>query len=199
MTGVKDNIPFKEVKLGKTGRKDKITEWQTIEIPTYEKGKIRITNIYAPPIRSNSVKGKGQTRGESLAQEKVGSESTQQRSERPQQTGITTRRTRGESPNTYENLRAEEREDGDEEEEGTADETEDEREQQGIGRMYLESEGFDMTRWPHKNYDMIFGDVNAHSPLWDWVVERIDKRGEIIENWMASNDMVEARRTHAHQ
>ena len=49
LTGVRDNIPFSEVKLGKPGIRDKITEWQTIEIPTQNKEFIRITNVYVPP------------------------------------------------------------------------------------------------------------------------------------------------------
>ena len=61
-----------------------------------------------------------------------------------------------------------------------------------MGSVLMREEGFDMTRWPHKEYDMIFGDVNAHSPLWDWEVERTDKRGKIIENWMATRNMVAA-------
>ena len=41
---------------------------------------------------------------------------------------------------------------------------------------------FDMRRWPAKEHDMICGDVNAHSPLWDdkMVDRRTDKRGRII-------------------
>ena len=47
-----------------------------------------------------------------------------------------------------------------------------------------------MTRWSHKKHDMIVGDINTHSPLWDYVVERTNKRGKIFENWMAANNMV---------
>ena len=181
LTGVRDNIPFKEVKLGKPGRKDEITEWQTIEIPTQNKEFIRITNVYVPPIRSQ-----GRTRGESLVQEGMGSERSQRNSERVPQSAVTTTRSRGESPNTYENLRREDREN----EEVDEEETEDDPEEEGVGSMCLAKERFDMTRWPHKNHDMIVGDVNAHSPLWDYVVEKTDKRGKIFENWMAANNMV---------
>ena len=159
LTGVRDNIPFKEVKLGKPGIRDKITEWQTIEIPTQNKEFIRITNVYVPPIRNTG----GQPRGESVLQ------------------SVATR-TRSREISTNNELS------GDEEENSAEDEETDEG--QAAGNMYLLREGFDMTRWPHKKHDMIVGDINAHSPLWDYVVERTDKRGKIFENWMAANNMV---------
>ena len=47
--------------------------------------------------------------------------------------------------------------------------------------------GFDLRRWPARNFDMICGDVNAHSPLWDDSVagSGADKRGKVIESWAA--------------
>ena len=92
--------------------------------------KIRVTNLYVPPIRATN-QSRSHEQSERLSQA---------RSEIPSQEG---------------------------------EETEDEQQetdQQGAGKLYIETEGFDMTRWPHKEYDMIFGDVNAHSPLWDWIV-----------------------------
>ena len=59
-----------------------------------------------------------------------------------------------------------------------------------------------MSRWPHMKHDMIFGDVNAHSPLWDCFTERTDKRGRVIENWLAPHDMTAANQggaTHTHR
>ena len=208
LIGVRDTIPFKEVKLNRPGKKDSITEWQTVEIPTSEKEKIRLTNVYVPPIRAtNQSRSHGQSerlsqaRSESPGQEGGGSERPRLRSERPKQTEGT-RRSRGESPSTYENRRSSNHgqserlsqarsESPGQEGEETEDEQQ-ETEQQGAGKLYIETEGFDMTRWPHKEYDMIFGDVNAHSPLWDWIVERTDKRGKIVENWMAMYNMVAA-------
>ena len=52
--------------------------------------------------------------------------------------------------------------------------------------------GFDLRRWPARNFDMICGDVNAHSLLWDDSVagRGADKRGKVIENWAAENNML---------
>jgi ribonuclease HI len=48
-------------------------------------------------------------------------------------------------------------------------------------------------KWPVKPYDCIFGDVNAHSSLWDKTVmedqSRSNHRGELLENWSADNNM----------
>ena len=50
-------------------------------------------------------------------------------------------------------------------------------------RVHLLTEAFDMSRWTHMKHYMIFGDVNAHSPLWDFFNERTDKKDGVIENW----------------
>ena len=52
--------------------------------------------------------------------------------------------------------------------------------------------GFDLRRWPARNFDMICGDVNAHSPLWDDSVagSGADKRGKVIESWAADKEML---------
>ena len=46
-------------------------------------------------------------------------------------------------------------------------------------------------KWPCKEGDIILGDINAHSPLWDENTrdDRADKRAEKIESWLADNDM----------
>ena len=51
-----------------------------------------------------------------------------------------------------------------------------------------------MSRWPAKQFDMICGDMNAHSMLWDDSVvgNSSDKRGRLIENWAADNNMLTA-------
>ena len=51
MIGVRDTIPFKQSRFEIRGKRDKITEWDTIEIPTHNGQKLRITNVYVPPVR----------------------------------------------------------------------------------------------------------------------------------------------------
>ena len=48
-----------------------------------------------------------------------------------------------------------------------------------------------MDNWPSKNHDMILGDFNAHSPLWDDSRKNStpDVRGRKIEDWLANSDM----------
>ena len=113
-------------------------------------------------------------------QETVGCEGPQQNSERVLQPVATRTRSRDANPNIELSR---------EEEENNADEEEIDEDHEAAN-MYLLKEGYDMTRWPHKKYDMIVGDINAHSPLCDYIVERTDKRGNIFENWMAANNMV---------
>jgi len=52
----------------------------------------------------------------------------------------------------------------------------------------------DLRRWPTRQFDIICGDVNAHSILWDdsMANKRTDKRGRMIENWAADNNMLAA-------
>ena len=39
--------------------------------------------------------------------------------------------------------------------------------QEGRRDGNLREEDFDVRRWPSIKYDMVLGDTNAHSPLWD--------------------------------
>ena len=48
LTGVRDNIPFKEVKLGKPGIRDKITEWQTIDTRLRIKNSLELQMCMCP-------------------------------------------------------------------------------------------------------------------------------------------------------
>jgi len=52
-TGIKRNIPYKRHDGEIRGPKDTITEWISIEVPTTDKKKVRITNVYVPPIRGS--------------------------------------------------------------------------------------------------------------------------------------------------
>ena len=113
LIGIKENIPFREANIEIRGVEDNITESMTVEIPTKDKQKLRITNIYIPPIRSSEA--------ESARQRKT---------------------------------------------------------------------DVKMDKWPDQPYDCIFGDVNAHSPLWDQAKPTADKRGDDIEEWIANSGMM---------
>ena len=93
---------------------DKITEWQTIEIPTKDDERLRITNLYVPPVRTNASRG----------------------------------------------------------------------------TITQAGDPFDASKWPAHSDDLILGDINAHSSLWDdnWDGQP-DARGKIIEEWMANTNM----------
>jgi len=55
ITGIKNNIPFREANIDLRSKDDEITESLTIEIPTKVKQKLRLTNIYIPPIRNTAT------------------------------------------------------------------------------------------------------------------------------------------------
>jgi len=46
------------------------------------------------------------------------------------------------------------------------------------------------TRWPCQPYDCVFGDFNAHAPVWDKSYEEADHRGEIIDDWIRGTGMI---------
>ena len=123
LMGIRKEIPFKELKKDLHGREDDITESQTFEFPIAckGKGKIRITNIYIPPIRNTASERGRQSRSE-----------------------VT------------------------------------------------------LDKWPSGADDIILGDVNANSVLWDRTLEEKErndegtKRGELVEEWMADKDMMTA-------
>ena len=54
LIGVKENIPFRQAKIDLRGEGDEITESVTIEIPRSDGQKLRITNVYIPPIRNTT-------------------------------------------------------------------------------------------------------------------------------------------------
>ena len=116
--GVKENIPFRKTTIDIRTKDDKITEALSVKIPTSNNQKLRITNIYSPPIRNSARESR--------------------------------------------------------------------------------KEVFDLEKWPSEKYDMIIGDINAHSSLWDLSCEKSDKRGEALEKWLR-NKMVclnDGRATH---
>ena len=58
ITGIRDTIPYKHANIEIRGAMDRLTEWLTVEIPT-RKGKMRITNVYVPPVRNNRPRQQG--------------------------------------------------------------------------------------------------------------------------------------------
>ena len=56
---IKDNIPFREAKIDLRDKEDEITESLSIEIPTKDKQKLRLTNLYIPPIRNTAARHVG--------------------------------------------------------------------------------------------------------------------------------------------
>ena len=133
ITGVSLKLGKKRLpKFGIKGTRDHLTEWLTIEIPTSNGEKIRVTNVYIPPANSEASRNQEQAANG------------------------------GGANNGRENRQ---------------------------GALY--SNNFDVRRWPCKDYDVILGDTNAHSQLWDtnWTGDEADERGNIIENWCAANNM----------
>ena len=113
LIGVKEKTPFRQAKIDLRGGGDEITESLTIEIPRSDGQKLRVTNVYIPPIRN-----------------------TTSETARKRKSVVTTE------------------------------------------------------KWPDKQFDCIFGDFNAHSPLWSKEREDCDARGYDIEEWMATAGML---------
>ena len=113
MVGIKKNIPFRIASLDFRTEEDEITESISIEIPRKNKQKLRINNLYIPPIRNTA------------------SEKQRQRSH------------------------------------------------------IVKTD-----KWPCQNYDIVLGDINALSPIWDLNCEESNKRGETIEEWIAETSMI---------
>ena len=115
--GCKDTIPCHVVEKSYREEGDEITEAMTIEVPLMGNKKIRIVNMYIPPIRN------------------------------------------------------------------TAEEADRNRES-NIGT----------SKWPCTPDDIIVGDINAHSSIWDDAVKKNprlwDDRGTLVEDWMMDNEMV---------
>ena len=107
LIGIKSNIPYKKVNIEIREDPDNFTEWLTVEIPTKANRRIRLTNIYVPPMNR------------------------------------------------------------------------------------VAEDSFSPEKWPCKEYDLILGDINAHSLLWDKNTKDgiSDARGEKIENWIADKGM----------
>ena len=192
ITGIRDTIPYKHVNIEIRGAMDRLTEWLTVEIPT-RKGKVRITNVYVPPVRNNRPRQQGTATprvrdGTGVAEATVapmnevaesGATSTQDHRYLTRSRGVTPGEAheRGESP----------REGVEEEGEDNNQEVREER----TRTLNLIDGEFDPRRWQCREFDIIVGDTNAHSQLWDDSVSSgvADKRGKVLENWLAVKNM----------
>ena len=199
ITGVRETLAKKRLlKFSIKGNRDHLTEWLTIEIPTSNNEKVRITNVYIPPANSEAsvqreaaddthsevASGTGETsRGRrSRRGSAIGRGRKQQSSSRGGRRGSAIGRgrnrqssSRGGGASRSASAR------------GRRQPVSVERNDQNL----LYSNSFDVRRWPCREYDMILGDTNAHSVLWDnnWSKGEADERGRIIENWCAANSM----------
>ena len=64
LMGIKEEIPYKVVQKEFGGPEDDITEGMTVEIPLRNNQKLRITNMYIPPIRRTEQEEERGRRGE---------------------------------------------------------------------------------------------------------------------------------------
>ena len=53
------------------------------------------------------------------------------------------------------------------------------------------TEWFNTEKWPKGNSDLVLGDINAHSVLWDDHISegKSDRRGILVERWLSTNEM----------
>ena len=66
LTGIRNTIPYSEIQdINVRDDNDAITEWLTVEIPTGNGGKWRISNVYIPSERAEDCRGS--VAGESMA------------------------------------------------------------------------------------------------------------------------------------
>ena len=65
LIGIKDNIPFREAKIDLRDKEDKITESLSVEIPTKDKQKLRLTNLYIHPYSQHSCRDRQATQSRS--------------------------------------------------------------------------------------------------------------------------------------
>ena len=188
LIGVRKTIPYKHLeKMNIKGVKDHITEAQSIEIPTTNGKKIRITNVYVPP--HNSEASNRQTSGGESSE--VGGESSngpRGGSSGRRKTVTTGRNRRGNGAGNSSkqvNIRTRRTNGGSNGKNKGDSQREKNKETQ-------KDQYFDMSRWPKKDYDMIAGDINAHSILWDdsRVNKETDIRGKTVENWLAASNMM---------
>ena len=175
VTGVSEKLAKKRlVKFNIKGVRDHLTEWLTIEIPTKNGEKIRVTNVYIPPENAEASRNL-----EQAAATQAGGTSSDRRRGGPGRRGRGRgrRNVRGRSSTPRGSNTRRPRQ---ENQPTTTDRS-----------SPLVSNCFDVRRWPTKEYDVILGDTNAHSLLWDdsWDKPNADERGRVIENWCATHNM----------
>ena len=182
--GIKDNIPYTYMsKTNIRGKKDHITESQTIEIPTTNKQKIRITNVYVPPHNSQAAKNASGGEGSVVRSEGPnGSRSGRSRSNKTSSNKRNSTGNRGGRSTGTRTIRTTRRSAGNSNRRGTRNANADVN--QESNNTNARDVFFDPSRWPAREFDMICGDVNAHSILWDdtRANKEPDQRGITLEN-----------------
>ena len=186
MIGIRKTIiPYSSLdKMNIRGLKDHKTEAQSIEIPTGNKKKLRITNVYVPPHNSR----KGGSEGSNAARRgRSGSRDVNNNAAGVSRTASGRGRSRlstrsGRSGRGRHNA-------GNRRVRGEAQNV---RTDQGTDVDSERETDFDTSRWPARDFDIIGGDLNAHSLLWDNTMagKNSDKRARMIEDWSADNNMV---------
>jgi len=69
ITGIRKSIPFRVSRTEFAGKEDDISEWLSVEIPLKDNQKLRLTNVYIPPVR-NTPEERNRNRGTQLTPEK---------------------------------------------------------------------------------------------------------------------------------
>ena len=187
--GIRKTIPYKALnKLNIRSLRDHKTEAQSIEIPTRNRQKVRITNVYVPPHNSGTgvrVSGSSSARGPSG---RSNSGRVNNNTAGVRRTGFSGRNRSGLPARSGRSSRARRSRDNGESRESGRDTTE---VSESVVAAEIESD-FDTRRWPAKNFDIIGGDLNAHSISWDnsMAGKNADRRARIIEDWATDNNMV---------
>ena len=185
--GIRKTIPYKALnKLNIRSLRDHKTEAQSIEIPTRNRQKVRITNVYVPPHNSGTgASGSSNARGSSGRSNggRVNNNTAGVR-----RTGFSGRNRSGLPARSGRSSRARRSIDNVESRGSGVDTPADLESAAAVER---ESD-FDTRRWPAKNFDIIGGDLNAHSISWDnsMAGKNADRRARIIEDWATDNNMV---------
>ena len=211
MLGIKKTIPYKYLnKFNLKGIREHITEAQTIEIPTTNGQKIRISNVYVPPHNSVANRGGESSRNEggvSRGGRSGGRETTRGTSKGVNRGGNSIRRRSnriavGRNSGTASGRagrgglctggRNTRNRDTARNENGQNNRRSNNNEGREGENTKVNDQYFNLSRWPKQDYDLICGDINAHPALWDdaWASRRADARGKTVEDWMANNNMM---------
>ena len=186
LVGIRKTVPYSYMdKLNIRGLKDHKTEAQTIEIPTGNKKKVRITNIYVPPHNS----GQGGSGSSNVTRSGSSSRRVNTNAAGVSRTAVSGNSRSRSSIRSGSSSRGRRRADNRRGCGGTRNTGP----ESSVGEVESGRESdFDIRRWPSREFDIIVGDVNAHSLLWDnsMAGKNSDRRARMIEDWMTDKNMV---------